>query len=103
MYTPCRRWRLPARASGPRWQADAPGRDFQRHRHRAGGEVAPDCRSGDFIGTNRMFGRATASQTASASKQSFFLTLAYVFLSRLTNYAAIIWTVCPNVVSSAAE
>ena len=34
-----------------------------------------DCCSGNFIGTKRMFGRATASQIASASSESFLLVL----------------------------
>jgi hypothetical protein len=52
-----------------------------------------------LTGTNRMLGRVTASQIASASAASFLLVLTYGF----TNCGAISLTVCPRLSSSRAQ
>lgn len=52
-----------------------------------------------FTATNRLFGRPTASQMASASWPSFFPLLRY----GVTNWPAIKRTVCPTGVSLRAQ
>ena len=52
-----------------------------------------------LIGTNRMSGRPTASQIASASAASVLLLFTY----GLTNCGAMSFTVCPNSISVRAQ
>jgi hypothetical protein len=69
----------------------APGAPSFRHRRSA-------CRFGcstDFFGTKRIYGQATASQIAAASRASFFCLFRY----RLTNCGASNRTSCPKIQS----